>query len=175
MPKLIESIAGIAPTLATALGGPLAGAAAKFAVDALGIDSKKTADPVKALEEKVNSDPSAFLELKKIDADFQKFLKEKDIQLESIAAQDRDSARKREIEVKDRIPALLALGIVGFFLAIVTYILVYGVQPEGKDVLLIMLGSLGTAVSQVLNYYFGTTTSSSKKNEIILSQAAAKK
>lgn len=174
MPKLIETIANVAPTVATALGGPLAGTAATFILKALGVDAKGK-DPVAVLEEKVKADPTVVLELKKLDYDFQKFLKEKDIRLEELENADRDSARNREIQVKDRMPGILAVSVsVGFF-GVLYYIMTHNLPAENKDVVMILLGSLGTAWTGIIAYYFGSSAGSKQKTDALSAAVTAAK
>ena len=87
-----EWIKSLLPLIGTALGGPLGGAAAAFAADKLGLDSKD----VKAVSEVLNSgklSPEQISSLKLAEIDFQKFLESNKIKLEEVAAADRNSAR----------------------------------------------------------------------------------
>lgn len=84
-----------------------------------------------------------------------------------IAADDRKSAREREMAVKDRMPAVLAILITAGFFGTLGYMLKYGVPPEGSEVLYMMLGTLGTAWIGVIGYYYGTSAGSQTKNQII--------
>jgi len=84
-----------------------------------------------------------------------------------ISASDRDSARKREIAVSDRTVRNLAYFItIGFFS--VLGVMMFGVvDATSKDVLLVMLGTLGSAFTGVIAYYFGTTAGSKAKTELL--------
>jgi len=96
-------------------------------------------------------------------------LEEFDVKREEIAAGDRDSARQREIQVKDKTPAILAALITVGFFAILGYMLVEGMPESGKDALLIMLGALGSAWTGVVAYYFGSSAGSRDKDYTISS------
>jgi UDP-N-acetylmuramyl pentapeptide phosphotransferase/UDP-N-acetylglucosamine-1-phosphate transferase len=80
---------------------------------------------------------------------------------------DRDSARKRQMEVKDGMPSILSCVIVIGFFGILVYILNYDIAEKSRDIANIMLGALGAGFTGVLNYYFGSSSSSKSKNEII--------
>lgn len=86
---------------------------------------------------------------------------------ERVSAADRDSARKREIEVKDKTPRQIAwVSFIGFFLILLTLMFI-PVPPTAKDALLIMLGTLAGIVTSISSYYYGSSSGSARKNETI--------
>lgn len=69
--------------------------------------------------------------------------------------------------VNSLIPLFLAIGsTVGFFSAI-GLLAEHQVPAESHDVLLALVGSLGTAWIGVMNYYFGSSSGSKAKTEIM--------
>lgn len=166
MKTSIKSIlATVAPTLATTFGGPLAGMATReIAKSVLGREDASLAEVEAALE---TADPGILAELKKIDHDFKVNLKNADVKLEKIAADDRASARERQARVKDRTPAILGLAIIAGFFGVLAYLFRYGLPEEGSEVLLIMVGSLGAMTTAVANYFFGSSVGSKSKDAII--------
>jgi hypothetical protein len=155
----------IAPSIATALGGPLAGIAVKTLSNALlGHESGTEEDVANALQ---NASPEQLSVIKKIDADFKVRMKELDIDLERISAGDRDSARQMQISTKDSTPKILAYFITfGFFGALV-WILVFGLPQTGLEVILMMLGSLSSSWTGVVQFYYGSSAGSKAKTDAL--------
>lgn len=158
-------IGSVAPTIATALGGPVAGMAVKALSGALfGHDGASKDDIMTALANPTGDQLAA---LKKIDADFAVQMKALDIDLERIAAGDRDSARDMQKETRDWIPRALAVSVTVGFFAILLYMLVYGLPTTGNEALLLLLGALQTAWGGIIAFYFGSSSGSQKKDQMI--------
>ena len=158
-------IGSVAPTIATALGGPVAGMAVKAISGALfGHDGASKDDIMTALANPTGDQLAA---LKKIDADFAVQMKALDIDLERIAAGDRDSARDMQKETRDWIPRALAVSVTVGFFAILLYMLVYGLPTTGNEALLLLLGALQTAWGGIIAFYFGSSSGSQKKDQMI--------
>jgi hypothetical protein len=162
----LDIVATVAPSIATALGGPLAGMAVGQLGKALGLDDSSEESVSNAI---ISASPDDLLKMKEADLDFQKAMKAADIELVRISADDRNSARQRQIAVKDKIPGILAFAVTTGFFGVLTFMLLRDVPTSSKDVLNIMLGALGTAWIQVMGFYFGSSSGSEKKNEIIAS------
>lgn len=162
----------VAPMLGTALGGPLGGAAASLLVNKLGSKADPT-DPVavqEALAQAVMT-PDGLAKLKEAEMDFQLQMKTLDIKsvydLEALASNDRASARAREVSIRDKVPAYLACGVTLGFFGLLGFLLRHAPPADSKDVLNIMLGSLGTAWVSIVAYYFGSSSGSAAKTELL--------
>lgn len=146
-------IASVAPTLATALGGPLAGMAVKTIGDALGLD--------KATEESVSTalqgaSPETLLALKQADQEFAAKMRDLDIKLEELETKDRDSARNLLIQTRARTPAVLSWVIVIATLALEGGIIFTGLPEKLPDIVTgRILGSFDLALGIVLNFWLG--------------------
>ncbi|HET9304852.1 MAG TPA: hypothetical protein VFO46_02385 [Candidatus Sulfotelmatobacter sp.] len=90
-----------------------------------------------------------------------------EISMAKLSNEDRDSARKREMGIRGLTPAILSIGVTSGFFGILSYMCLYAVPPESKDMLNIMLGSLGAAWVSIVSYYFGSSSDSSRKTELL--------
>jgi len=158
----------LAPSIATALGGPLAGVAVKTLSNALFGHEDGTEEQISAAM--AVATPDQLAAIKKIDADFKVQMKSLDIDLERISAGDRDSARQMQRETKDWVPKVLAIVITLGFFGILIWMLLNGMPKTGTEALLMMLGALGTAWTGVVNFYYGSSAGSKAKNDLLASK-----
>ena len=179
---LTEILKTVAPWISTAIAGPLGGMAIGWACDALGVPDKTQEGLKQALS---GVTPEQMLALKNTDQDFAVKMQElgfKQISdLEAIAAGDRDSARKREMSLKDDTPKKLAYSIIGGFIgiSILQFFALFFWPEKASSIpqsgwLLIgnVSGYLAAEAKQAAAYYFGTTSDSGRKTEL-LAQAPA--
>jgi len=158
-------IGSVAPSIATALGGPLAGMATKALSQALLGNENGSEDDLKAAMS--NASPEQLSVLKKIDADFKVQMKSLDIDLEALAVDDRKSARSMQTETKDILPRLLAISVTLGYFGIIAYVLISGLPMNGSEVLLMLLGTLSAGWTGVMAFYFGSSSGSQKKDSMI--------
>lgn len=151
----LNALAQYAPTLATMIGGPLAGTAVSALESVLGLTP--TGDAGKALAACANATPDQILALKAEDNRHAEALQKAGIDLETLAQKDRDSARLRESAVKDWIPGILAIGLTLGFFGLLAYLMGHEPPAGSHDILLTMLGALGSAWIGMTSYYFGSS------------------
>jgi len=163
--KILQILGSIAPTVATALGGPLAGVATKALSEKLLGRQDATDEEVEAAI--LGAGPQDLLKLKEAEAELERHLVDAGIELEKVAASDRDSARKRQMQTKDRVPGILAAVVLIGFFAVIAYMLKYGLPPASAEILALLIGSLAAGLTQVLNFYFGSSAGSKNKDGII--------
>lgn len=158
--KLKDILVGVAPTVATALGGPLAGAAVKAIADKLGLP-----EDVNLITTTLETNPELALQLATID-----------IKKLEIYAQEMNSARERELKIASSehaplinkiVTPILALGTIGASFILFAILIFASVDPSSKDILIYVLGVLSAAVSQILSYYFGSSDGSKQKDQKI--------
>ena len=167
----------IAPTVASIFGTPLAGAGVSVLLNTIFPDDDNKSLAPEAAEEKLANalrnglTPEQYVALKQADYAFQQHCADVGVRLEEIAATDRDSARKREMTVKDHTPAVLAAIVcVGFFgiLAVMAFFIL---PLENKDALLLMIGFLGGSFTSVVSYYFGSSPGQQQRAEALANMA----
>lgn len=157
-------ISAVAPVLGSALGGPLGGAAASsLATTLLGKPKATKAELEQAIK---SATPEQLIELKRVDNEFDIRMQELGLDLERINQQGVANARAREIAVKDKIPAILAILLTLGFFGILGYMF-FSPQEVYNNALMAMLGALATAFLSIINYYFGSSSGSAKKNDLL--------
>jgi len=157
----MEWLKQIAPTIATCLGGPLAGLAVTAISKALGVDEDKVQDTIN--EGKLNADQIVCI--KQAEIELEKSAQELGLNFEQLAVQDRASARDLQKETKSIVPPILSILVtIGFFGILIG--LMSG-QIHTSDALMLMLGSLGTAWTGIIAFYFGSSASSQAKDVLI--------
>jgi hypothetical protein len=151
----------IAPTIATCLGGPLAGLAVTAISKALGVDEDKVQDTIN--QGKLNADQ--IVAIKQAEIELEKSAQELGLNFEQLAVQDRASARDLQKETKSIVPPVLSvlvtIGFFGILIGLMTGRIVT------SDALMLMLGSLGTAWTGIIAFYFGSSASSQAKDQMI--------
>lgn len=151
----------IAPTIATALGGPLAGVATRYLANTLLGKEEASMDELSSVLGSLAPDQIAAV--KKIDADFKVQMKQLEIDLEALVVEDRKSARDMQMQVRSQlVPAIAVFIIVSFIVVTVSTLLGY---TKVDSVLAgTLIGYLSAKAEQVISFYFGSSHSSQNKD-----------
>lgn len=155
----------VAPTVASALGGPLAGMAVSAVGSALGWNDA-TKDKVTDLLQSGNLNGEQIAAIKKAELELKQHESDNGFKFAELEIRDRDSARNREIQTKDSVNKVLAYTIVGAFLAMVGASLL-GYAKVDSALAGTLVGYLSAKAEQVLAYYFGSSRSSDNKTELL--------
>jgi uncharacterized membrane protein YeaQ/YmgE (transglycosylase-associated protein family) len=146
-------VGGVAPTIATALGGPLAGTAATALAEVLGVDPEP-----RKIEDALNKMSSKDLaEIKKAELDFEAKMKELDVDLFALETADKQDARSKFS--KDWTARFIAILMVGFFCGYIGLITLQPPEQNSMELINLVLGYLGGLVSAVVSFYFGASHS----------------
>lgn len=151
MKEWIKIVGDLAPTVATALGGPYAGMAVKALKKGLFGDESCSDDELS----KMLMTPEGMIHLKKIENDFLVQMEEIGLKRDQLSVEDRKSARKMAIDTTLAPQIILsALVIFGFF-----YFSAYVVNlPLGETQAAIVnqiIGALIMGLGMVLKFWFG--------------------
>ena len=158
MNDLFNLLKGIAPTLATAVAGPLGGAAVSAIANRLGVG-----DSVEAVAKAIAGDPQAAQKLADMELEYAK-----------LNAQDRDSARKayatiatseNATKLDKMVVPILALGVVGLAFALIGVLMFVDTPNDQQQLVIFALGFITSAAGQVLSFYFGSSQGSKDKTE----------
>ena len=151
MNELLSLVKGIAPSIATALGSPLAGMAVSALAERFGVE-----DEVEAVTKAIKADPESAMKLKQLELD----------KFKAVLA-DKDSARNREATIATSEKAPLINKLVSPVLAIIVVVAWVGIQytllnttvpQEMRELVARVLGTLDGALMVILSYYFGAST-----------------
>jgi hypothetical protein len=153
----------VAPTIATALGGPLAGMAVSAISKAIGVDPEKVNDLIS--DNKLTAEQVAQIKIAEIE--LQKQAQELGLNFEKLAVDDRKSAREMQASTRSWVPPLLAAAVTVGFFAILGGMMFGKMSVADNTALTMMLGSLGTAWTGIIAYYFGSSAGSAQKTEIL--------
>ena len=169
----MQTVKSLAPTVAAALGGPLAGVAVEALGSIFGV-SAPTHDKIADVINNSQLTPDHIAEIKKLEMQYKNDEQERGFRYAELAFKDRDSARQANV----------AGGIQGrlFFLSLVLLVLTLGTEvwvlfkgyPTTIPDIIVgrVLGLMDAVAMMVLAYYYGTSSGSAQKTEIMASSTA---
>ena len=158
MNELFNILKSFAPTLATAVAGPLGGAAVTALAAKLGVS-----DSVDAVAKAIAGDPAAAEKIAELELEYAK-----------LNAQDRDSARKayaaiatseNATKLDKLVVPILALGVVGLAFILIGVLMFIDTPNDQQQLVIFALGFITSAAGQVLSFYFGSSQGSKDKTE----------
>lgn len=144
------------PTIGSLLGGPLGSAAAEAAGRVLGM-SEPTVDKVKAVLSSGNLSPEQVAELQAADVQLQARLAELGLDAQKLAQLDRADARAMQTATASWVPSVLACAVTLGFFGILVGLLTGELKLWESTTLSLLIGSLSTAFSSVLAFYYGAS------------------
>ena len=149
---MIKNLIGaVAPTIGTALGGPMGNMAANMIAETLGCEPtpKKIEQAVQA------ATPEQLAEIKKIDADFEVKMKELEVDVFKLETEDTQDARKTFY--KDWTSKFMGLIVIGGFMGYIFLVTIQPPEQNSEALINLVLGYLGGLASAVISFYFGAS------------------
>jgi len=162
-----DTLGALAPTLATALGGPLAGAATKFIAGKLLGDEDKSIEDIESFV--LGASPEKLAELKALDNQFTIEMKKLDINVMELSVDNTKSARElAKINMWPQI-VLSALFVVGYFAILISLGFgFFSLDSSAKDTLILLLGIMTREMPTIMQFWFGSSFGSKKKTEQLI-------
>ena len=157
---LIKNLVGaVAPTLGSALAGPLGGQAASVIAKVLGCQSD-----AKSINKAIQSaTPEQMLELKKAEQQFEVQMKELDVDIFSLETADKQDARGKF--GKDWTARIIGVVVVGGFMSYIFLVTLQPPEQNSEALINLVLGYLGGLASAVISFYFGASHSPDKEKD----------
>lgn len=159
-----DFLAGLAPTLASAILGPLGGVAVAAIGKIFGIDGATTEQVSKVFQDG-RMTPEQLSAIKQLELKYQADEKERGFRYAELEFKNTSDARDMQKQTKSYFPATLSTFITMGFFSILITMLVWEYKPT--EPLLIMLGALGAAFGAVVNFWLGSSNGSQRKSELL--------
>lgn len=165
-----DTLNTLAPTVATALMGPLGRAAVAAIGSVLGISQPTQQAIAKAISTgQLTSEQVSAIQT--LELQYQNEEKERGFKYADLAFQDRDSARKANVAGGTQLYLFwLTICLLAVTLGSELYVLMHGAPKDVPDIIIgRILGLMDAIAMMVLTYWYGTTSSSKTKDDTISS------
>lgn len=144
-------IGAVAPTLGTALAGPLGGTAANAISAVLGCkpDAKSISTAMQS------ATPEQLAEIKKAELEFEARMQELSVDIYELETKDIQDARRAF--ANDWTPKILAIGLMIIFAAYAFLITVSPPSTQSDTIPSLLIGTFSGVLASVVSFYFGPT------------------
>ena len=164
MNELLGFLKGVAPTLATAVAGPMGGMAITALANKLGV-----ADSVESVAKAIAGDPQAAQKIAELE-----------LEMAKLDASNTADARKMNSEIQNSATAswlakniayVIDVAIIAGALIMTFVVFIIGVPEQNKSMAFTALGSLWTLTGTVVNFHRGSSACSKAKTEELMKGA----
>ena len=171
----LSTLKSLAPTVASALAGPLGGVAVSAIGGLLGVTDAtqdKIADAIQAGQ----MTPEQISQLKALELQYQNNEKERGFKYAELAFKDRDSAREANVQGgTQRHLFWLSLALLAATLGCEILVLFKGYPASTSEIIVgRVLGLMDSVALMVLAYWYGSSNGSSQKSELLSRNLPAK-
>ena len=166
-----DTLFKIAPTVATALVGPLGGLAISTIGSIFGMDNA-TEDHIKKVIEDGQLTPEHIAKLRELEMQYIENEKERGFKYSELVFKDRDSARSANVAGGIQKPLfVMSLLLLCLTLGTEVWVLFNGYPAIISDIIVgRVLGLMDAVAMMVLAYYYGTSSGSQQKTDILLNK-----
>jgi len=157
MKAILKNLVGaIAPTLGSAMGGPLGGMAMGKIAEVLGVSNDQ-----KSIQQALqNATPEQMLELKKAEQEFDVQMKELEVDVFKLETEDKQHARS--MFSKDWTARIIGLCTIAGFLGYIFLVTLQPPEQNSEALINLVLGYLGGLASAIISFYFGASHTGEK-------------
>lgn len=161
MNELLGLLKGVAPTLATAIAGPMGGMAITALANKLGVS-----DSVESVAKAIAGDPQAAQKIAELE-----------LEMAKLDASNTADARKMNSEIQNSATAswlakniayVIDVAIIAGALTMTFVVFIIGVPEQNKSMAFTALGSLWTLTGTVVNFHRGSSAGSKAKTEELM-------
>jgi len=155
MKNIFKNLIGaVAPTIGTALGGPMGGMAGKILSETLGVPNNQ-----KSIEKAMQTaSPEELAKIKKAELEFEAEMKKLEVDVFALEAQEKQDARKTFS--KDWTARIIGVAVIGGFLGYIFLVTLQPPEQNSEALINLVLGYLGGLASAIISFYFGASNSS---------------
>ena len=157
MKAILKNLVGaVAPTLGSAMAGPLGGMAMGKIAEVLGVPNDQ-----KSIQQALqNATPEQMLELKKAEQEFDVQMKELEVDVFKLETEDKQHARS--MFSKDWTARIIGLCTIAGFLGYIFLVTLQPPEQNSEALINLVLGYLGGLASAIISFYFGASHTSDK-------------
>jgi len=164
----LATLKSLAPTVASAMFGPLGGAAIAAVGDLLGV-SNATKDKISEIIQAGQLTPEQVGKIKELELEYQNNEKERGFRYAELSFKDRDSARQANVAGgTQKMLFWMSIVLLAASLGCEILVLFKGYPKEIPEIIVgRVLGLMDAVAMLVLSYWYGTTNSSAQKSELL--------
>lgn len=165
--SFLDTLKILAPTVASALGGPLAGAAVSAIGGMFGIP-EATQDKIETMFTDGKMTPDQISALRTLELQYQNDEQERGFKYTELEFKDRDSARTMAEQTHSLTPSLLTWVVVAVVMLAEGGMLFKSIPSVVDPVVLgRIMGTMDSALIMVLSFWFGSNSGSARKTELL--------
>ena len=150
--KLGGLLKSLAPNIASAAGGPLAGMAVKMVAAKLSLPESTTANEI---EDLIEREPDKAVLVKQADEDFKLKIREMEIDLESFKTEVEDRKSARDAFASDLTPKLFSVLTLILYGAFVLMVTMLPHDQNDETIISLVLGQLSGILGTAAAFYYG--------------------
>ena len=153
--KLGGLLKSLAPTIASAAGGPMAGMAVKMAAKKLGLPDTATANEI---EDLIEREPDKAVMVREADKDFKNRIREMEIDLESFKTEVEDRKDARENFATDWTPKVFSVLTILLYCAFVMIVTLMTHDQNDETIISLVLGQLSGILGTAAAFFYGSSS-----------------